>query len=545
MGVTRRELFAMALGAPVLGSLSCTDEDSGDGWDRGTLRHLLATASHRAFNIKVSFREPLAVAPILLVGSREIAGERQDSFGRFWAFRVSGLASDREFQLELRRSGSTGRASSEALCEPWPLRTFPAPGDRPERLRIASFTCAGGPNLPIPGRLFEPFKPADYRRRLFDLMLEEKPDLVVANGDHVYFDLPAMARLRENPMIKALSGFLRGINAAFDPNQPVLGSANEAALTTVGDDQIASIYGVRFRSTPVFFVTDDHDYFDNDDATIERVTFPPDAFHRSLRNTLQKLYFPEFIMERDPGLGFPGISSRDGVRLSTHFGEVRVGDLFSGLLYDCGGYMSLGAEAGLFPTRVEEWLISRTRIEDTRHLIHFPSHPLGSTAGKWREWYRDLLTSSGAIVAEVLRDEDGNKFMWQEGWWNQHQRLVHALTSQKNRTPVMVSGDLHTLGATRIERSGNLDLQDNPLYSVLSGPAGVGEVGWPSRARGVQARTPTDLITTELFPNEERNGFTILEIDRGQMQSDLYRCPEGYVSAQQLSVETVARLKLS
>jgi hypothetical protein len=535
----------MTAGVPALGLFSCADDDAGDGWGRGDLRHLLVTASHRAFNLKLSFRESLSDAPKLLVDSREIPGERQDSLGRFWAFRVGDLAADREFQLELRRGSSSGGAIGEALCDPWPLRTFPAPDDRPEHLRLASFTCAGGPNLPIPGFLFEPFKPADYRRRLFDLLLAEKPDLVSAKGDHVYFDLPVMARLRENPAVDALGGFLSGINAAFDPNLPVLGSSNEAALTAVGDDQIASIYGVRFRSTPVFFITDDHDYFDNDDATRERITFPPDAFHRSLRDSMQKLYFPEFIMERDPGPGFPGISTRDGVRLSTHFGELRVGDLFSGLFYDCGGYLSLGPEAGLFPARVEEWLLSRTRVEDTRHLVHFPSHPLGWTAGKWREWYPDLLVSRGAIVEEVLRDDDGNKFMWQEGWWKQHQRLLYALTAQKVRKPVMLSGDLHTLGATRIERSGNLALEDNPIYSVLSGPAGVGEVGWPSRARGVHARSPADLVTTELFPNEERNGFTVFEIDRGQMEARLFRGPADYVSAGQLRVEIAARLKIS
>ena len=112
MGVTRRELFTMAVGATTLGSLSCADEDPGDGWNRGALRHLLPTASHRAFNIKVSFREPMAEAPILRVGVREIAGERQDSFGRFWAFRVGGLSAAKEIQLELRRSA---RAGSGAL----------------------------------------------------------------------------------------------------------------------------------------------------------------------------------------------------------------------------------------------------------------------------------------------------------------------------------------------------------------------------------------------------------------------------------------------
>lgn len=56
---------------------------------------------------------------------------------------------------------------------------------------------------------------------------------------------------------------------------------------------------MRFRSTPVLFVTDDHDYFDNDDATPERVALPPDAFLQDLRRELQSLCFPEFIAESE------------------------------------------------------------------------------------------------------------------------------------------------------------------------------------------------------------------------------------------------------
>ncbi len=520
------------------------NEGAGDGWNRGDLCHLLPTASHNAFNIKLSFRESMAEPPILRVGSRWVPGTQQDSFGRFWAFRVANLAPDTEFQLELHRSARSG-ASSDRLCDSWTLRTFPAPDSRPEHLRVASFTCAGGPCLPIPPVLFAPWKSAAYRRRLFDLMIAQEPDFVIANGDHVYFDLPAIARLRENPIVNALSGLIRGMSAIFDPSLTVLDSANEIALTTVGDDQIASIYGVRFRSTPIFFITDDHDYFDNDDATLERVTFPPDPFHRSLRDSLQKLYFPEFIVEHDPDPAFPGLSTQQGVRLSSHFGEIRFGDLFSGLLYDCGGYLSLGAQARLFPEVVENWLVDRTRIEDTRHLVHFPSHPLGWTAGKWREWYRDLLLSDGSLVEAVLRDEDGNKYMWQEGWWNQHQRLVQAIASQSNRKPIMVSGDLHALGATRIERSGNLDLTHNPIHSVLSGPVGVGDAGWPSAARGVQSRNPADLVCTDLLSLEESNGFTIFEFDREHDEFQLFRAPTEGSKPERLKVEIATRFNVA
>ncbi len=51
-----------------------------------------------------------------------------------------------------------------------------------------------------------------------------------------------------------------------------------------------------------------------------------------------------------------------------------------GLFYDCGGYLELGENAGLIPASVEAWLLSQSTREDTRHLVHSPSHPMGWTA---------------------------------------------------------------------------------------------------------------------------------------------------------------------
>jgi hypothetical protein len=464
-----------------------------------------------------------------------------DSDGRFWAFRVSGLAPGTEYRLEL----TNGR---EPLCDPWPLRTLPARDAQPRRLRVASFTCAGGANLPTPPSLFHAFKPAAWRRRLFDQMLAHEPDLAIANGDHVYFDLPQMETLRDSVLGQLIVPFVDGAKARFDPTQAVLGTANEAALTTVGDDQIASIYGVRFRSTPVFFVTDDHDYFVNDDATLEGTTLPPSPFHAALRDALQRLYFPEFIADDLP-TSLPGRIETVGHvgrrgALSSHFGEIRYGDLFAGLVYDCGGFLSLGAEAGLVPPAVERWLVERTRNEDTQHLAHIPSHPMGWTAGKWREWYPDLLDSAGSAVAPVLRDDDGGKYQWQPGWWRQHQALLGALSAQTRRKALVVSGDLHALGAVRIERSGPLDLSANPVHAVLSGPVGVGDLGWPSRARGVAARLPEDLAADSLLELDERNGFTLLDFDRRAARVRIYGCPRAYVSPASLTVAPALELEL-
>lgn len=539
MTLSRRHFLARAAGAAAVGLAGCSSEaGDDDGWDRGPVRHLLPAVSHRSIHLKVSFGTPRARPPGLRVGDREVAGVRTDSRGRFWAFRATGLEPATRYVLQLRG------AEGSALCEPWPLRTFPAPDARPERLRVLSFTCAGGISTPIPPALFDPFRPPAYRRRLLDLALGQEPHFAIANGDHVYYDLSQMGRIQEHPLHALTRGLFDAISHRFDPGAPVLGSDNEGALVGVGDDQIAQVYGVRFRSTPVFFITDDHDYFENDDATPEIVTFPPAPFHRALRDALQRLYFPELPADGALPAALPGVGVEGGVRVSRAFGELRYGDLMNGLLYDCGGHLSLGPDAGLVPPAVERWLVQATRREDTLHHVHFPSHPMGWTAGKWREWYPDYLAHTGSLVAGVERDAEGGKYLWQEGWWRQHQRLVAALAGQRRRAALTVSGDLHALGALRVERSGELDLSANPVHSVLSGPVGTGAVGFPSRARGVAARVPAELGGESLLALEERNGFTTLDFDRESVRVTTWRCPEGYVAPASLAVEPAVEFRV-
>ena len=65
------------------------------------------------------------------------------------------------------------------------------------------------------------------------------------------------------------------IAGSFDRSAALLGGDNEGVLKRAAGPQIVPLYGTEFRSTPMFFVQDDHDYYDNDDAYDEIVTFPP------------------------------------------------------------------------------------------------------------------------------------------------------------------------------------------------------------------------------------------------------------------------------
>ena len=94
----------------------------------------------------------------------------------------------------------------------------------------------------------------------------------------------------------------------------------------------APLYGTLCRSTPVFFLQDDHDHFDNDEATDETVTFPPDNFMLQSARATQRLWYPEFLPDPNRSPGLPGSDSPDQSflrpsGLSESFGTLRYGRL--------------------------------------------------------------------------------------------------------------------------------------------------------------------------------------------------------------------------
>ncbi|MCP4007819.1 MAG: phosphodiesterase [bacterium] len=430
---------------------------------------------------------------------------------------MAGLTPETTYQLQLE--DEKGRVGS-----PWPLKTFPAPESMPESFRLLAFTCAGGPDgFGLPGRQF--FKPHEFRQRLFDDALKEKPDAAVAIGDQIYWDLrggkmPPVGR--NSALIKLVAGwYLKLFYGAFDRGSPLIGTKNEAVLTRIGDEQIADLYGTRFRSVPMLFISDDHDYFENDDAEEEIVTFPPDAFSRAAYKAMADLYYPPLP---------------DGPSAETDrsFGTLRYGKLFEAPIFDCAGHLSLeGEDAGLVPPTVERWLLDRVKASEAHHFALIPSHPLGWTAGKWREWYPDVLAPDGytGVVARGLMDDGGTgrltskaqKFLWPKGWWNQHQRLLGALVRRPS-SRFIFSGDIHAQGAIKILESGKDDFSDAPVCSVLVGPVSTSDATWPSAARGIAATEPDWLTTSEIAPTREVNGFTILDFSKDAATARLFDC---------------------
>jgi hypothetical protein len=468
-------------------------------WDQGELQHLIPTVSHDRFLIKASFTQAQLAAPELMVGATRVRGQSNASAGDFWQFDVTGLAPATPYQLAL------GGAGGRALCEPWSLSTFPAPDAAPERLRLMIYTCGGGhdalsQHLPE-GQIN--WLPSALRRRLLQRGLSFKPDALIANGDQIYWDLRAPKASRGS----GASALGKEIAGVFDRAQPVFGTPNEAVFRRATAPQIIPQYGALLRSTPVFFMQDDHDYFDNDEATDDIVTFPPDHFMLELARATRQLYYPEYLPDINRPLGLPGASAPDrppGV--AEAFGTLRYGKLAEILLYDIRRSQTLSGPSAVFVDgTVENWLTSRMADREIIHVVNIPSNPPGWSAGKWGEWYPDILDKDGKLTTDI------QKPYWQTGWLKQHDRLMQAVAAMPGRIPLVISGDLHAIAEGRMMRCGSVDFSKNPVEVILSGPLGTGDRGWPSASRGIGATPPTHLTMEEKLKPIEENGFIIAD----------------------------------
>ena len=493
---TLPRLITAGIGGPAAAAEAASTREK--DWDQGEVQHLIPTVSHDRFLIKASFTQAQSTAPELDVNGARVRGQANASAGDFWQFDVTGLAPATSYKLSL--IGAGGRA----LCEPWTLSTFPAPDAMPKRLRVMIYTCGGGHDAlneaSQDGKIS--FLPSALRRRLLQRGLSFKPDALIANGDQIYWDLRAPLSIKRVP--EALRVKIAG---TFDRSLPVFGTPNEAVFRRATGPQIIPQYGALLRSTPVFFMQDDHDYFDNDEATDEIITFPPDFFMLQMARATRLLYYPEYLPDRNRPLGLPGASAPDRAPgVGEAFGTLRYGKLAEILLYDIRRTQTLAGPSAVFVDgTVEAWLKSRMTDREMIHVVNIPSNPPGWSAGKWGEWYPDILGDDGKLTTAKAKP------YWQEGWLRQHDRLMEAIAAMPGRIPLVISGDLHAIAEGRMHRSGVLDFGDNPIVTVLSGPLGTGDMLWPSAFRGIGASPPTHLTMEENLKPLEENGFVIAD----------------------------------
>jgi hypothetical protein len=471
----------------------------GVGWSRTTapVRAIIPSAGADTLAVKVLLDTPPAHAPRLAIDGRAVAAEKLDADGYAWGFVQRGLKGATAHEVTL--TDDSGRS----LREPWQLKTLPGPDQSPERFRVLFFTCAGGDEA-------ADFLPLPVRHALLDRALSFSPDLAVANGDHIYWDLDTALKYRRDPATRAKTAELYHSIAWIDQDTAFDSDTNRRSLNTIIGRQIAALYEDRFASVPLVFVTDDHDYFENDNGGTWGFTFPPRPFILGLQRRTASMVYPY-------ALGRPKL--KGGAWTSETVETVQIGTLAEIALFDCRrGWDTKTGYGVLFP-EVEAFLTGRLRTSAASHYIHVPSNPFGWTAGKIGEWYGDTPPP------EVTSSDKG---FWPSGWFDQHQRLVRALSAQKGRAAITISGDMHASGAKRITASGDLDLSANPVEAILSGPIGTGSKGWPSQGRGMFPRLPEKLVGTDVAATEERNGFTLFDVtpERIEVRQFRWRPPE-------------------
>jgi hypothetical protein len=479
---------ALGLGGVLKGGVAWSDSTA-----TSPVRSILPSASSNTLAVKVLLDTPPTHAPVLQLDNKPVPPNQLDSDGYSWGFVQNGLTAATSYQLTL--NSEDGRP----LRAPWMLKTLPALDAEPENFRILFFTCAGG----------DPDPEAEYlnmqaRRALLDRAVSFQPDLAIANGDHVYWDLNTALLWRGDPASHAKMAALYHRIAWIDQDSAFDSDTNRHSLNTIVGRQIAGLYEDRFASIPLIFITDDHDYFENDNAGEWGYSFPPRPFVLKLQQRTAAMAYPYPLYR-------PALAG--GTLTSETVEAIKIGKLVEIATFDCRRGWNTSPFGGVLFPDVEAFLIDRLKRSNAAQYIHVPSNPMAWTAGKIGEWYEDKPPAS------VTTSDKG---YWPSSWWDQHQRLVKALTSQRSRAAITISGDMHASGAKRVTASGDIDLSHNPLEALLCGPIGTGK-GWPSQGRGMFPRLPERLTGTDVAPTEERNGFTIFDVHKNHIDVRQFR----------------------
>jgi hypothetical protein len=396
----------------------------------------------------------------------------------------------------------------------------------PQRLRILIFTGSGGHDV-YQTWLFKQHLPLRVRQALLNRALSFRPDILIASGDQIYYDLVyGMSAKGQGQLTRSIA-----YAGKFDFKKAILGTENEKVLKRAVGPQIAYLFGTALKSIPSFFLLDDHDYFENDVAikkekfckvclilqllTLNKpdprlkagVSFPPDKFHLELARAAQYLYLPEFLQSVGMPPDLPGSGASDRAEgICETFGTIRWGRLFEGLLYEVRRYVTLdGRDAYMIHPRAEQWLTERMASEEALWVVNIPATVFGWSAGKWMEWYPDVCCRDKRLTVEV------EKYKWQEGWFSQHNRILRAASSMR-QVPVFLCGDLHVQAYGVIEKSAELDLSKNPVHVISTGPLGTDGWGFPSKFRGVSAQVPAALSLVEKLKPLEKDGFCIVDL---------------------------------
>ncbi len=138
------------------------------------------------------------------------------------------------------------------------------------------------------------------------------------------------------------------------------------------------------------------------------------------------------------------------------------------------------------------------------------------SAGKWGDWYPDFLDDRGVLGVKKPKP------YWQTGWLAQHDRLMQAASAMTERTPLIVSGDMHAVAEAAVERTGKIDLSANPVHVALAGPISTLN-GWPSKGRRTPPLPAKHVEVDQAIPALEENGFLIADFTPDAIRMSFFR----------------------
>ncbi len=510
-------------------SLELIPNNIESGWDSGSVFHIIPAVNHNRILLKVSFIRPLTDPPLLEINNLIFTGHQTDTKGYFWYFDAANLYPNTEYSLLLRDN------SGYRLCDPWKIKTFPSPDDKPDHLRLLIYSGFGGHDINIEWFGTGPL-PLSTRIRLLKRALSLKPDAVISLGNQIIYDLRfgiSSSLTGNSPRAKKYAG-------TFDRTLPVLGTGNERTLKKAVGPQIAYLYGTALKSTPAYFILDSHDYFEGTSSynNPEKVNlyllfiawrepfikhglpFPPDKFMLELAKTAQLLYLPEFLPDENRPLTIPDTNSADrAVNVSECYGTLRYGKLFEGLIFETKRFIDFNDNNGvLINPKAEKWIISRIKNEDTQYKVCFSPSPFGWISGNPYKWYKNRQVNSASLTGKDIRSP---------GWFLQHNRILEAASGMENRIPLIISGNSNKIAMGKIISSGDLFFKNNPVYAVTLTSLGRGPMISPFPAKNKTFSVPEALQVYNIIKPVEQNGFIIADFTHERIKLDFYTWTPG------------------
>lgn len=397
--------------------------------------------------------------------------------------------------------------AGDAISPVGRTRTFPAPGQAAQALRLAYASCQ---------------KWEDGYFSAYPHMLQEDLDLVLFLGDYVYEYPGTSSRIRQ-PNATPSGGWLLTLEDyraryALYRSDPALQAMHAAC--------------------PWLMTWDDHEVQNDYAGVVPGHSGEPVADFAARRAAAYQAYYefmplPAAVLRQALG----GLASGAEMRL---YAQLRFGDLAQFYLLDTRQYRDAQActpggrtgSATLDPRACPAW-------NDPRRSL------LGAAQEAWlAQAFRD--SHAAATVWNVVGQQTllgqrdfkagAGQLLWNDGWdgyASARQRLLAAVQQSRLANPVFLGGDVHENWVGHIKA--DYQRPDSPHLGVeFCGTSLTSRAGDPARVPGVLAENPHFI-----FGDARRRGYGVVDFAPARLSVQL-RVVDSVAHAQS-GIETLAR----